>query len=318
MKIYLKLKKKMVFCFLLFVVGCGLFTWQGIYLAKDKNSQIKKSFLIEKGQGIEEISFNLQKENLIKNRWSFLVYVFFKGDSKRIKAGEYLLSSTQTIPEIVHKFVSGDIIKEKITIIEGWNLRDIGWYFLNKGMFQVEELYELKNWEGYLFPDTYEIKKGDTLEEIIKKMLDNFNKKLTAELKEEIENQGKTISEIVIMASLLEKEIKTTTDKEIVSGILWKRLKNNIPLQVDATITYITGKRTSKIPKEDLEIDSPYNTYKYKGLPFGPICNPGMESILAAIYPFGSDFWYYLSTPEKTIFSKTLEEHNLAKQKYLK
>jgi len=312
-------KNKIIISIICFLIFCfGVFTWQGIYLAKDKNSQIKKSFLIEKGQGIEEISFNLQKENLIKSRWSFLVYVFFRRDSKRLKAGEYLLSSTQTIPEIVQIFVSGDAIKEKITIIEGWNIRDISWYFLNKGMFQVEELYELKNWEGYLFPDTYEIKKGDTLEEIIKKMLDNFDRKLTTELQKEIENQGKTIFEIVTMASLIEKEVRTLEDKELVSGILWKRLKNNIPLQVDATITYITGKRTSKIPKEDLEIDSPYNTYKYKGLPFGPICNPGMESILAAIYPFGSDFWYYLSTPEKTIFSKTLEEHNLAKQKYLK
>jgi len=100
---------------------------------------------------------------------------------------------------------------------------------------------------------------------------------------------------------------------------LWKRLKNNIPLQVDATISYITGKQTTKISREETQIDSPYNTYKYLGLPIGPICNPGIDSIKAAIYPKNSDYWYYLSTPEgKTIFSKTLEEHNIAKEKYLR
>jgi len=105
----------------------------------------------------------------------------------------------------------------------------------------------------------------------------------------------------------------------LVSGILWERLKNKIPLQVDATITYITGKNDIKVSVEETKIDSPYNTYKYLGLPKGPICNPGLESILAAIYPKKSEYWYYLSTPEgETIFSKTLEEHNIAKAKYLK
>jgi len=104
----------------------------------------------------------------------------------------------------------------------------------------------------------------------------------------------------------------------LVAGILWKRLENKMPLQVDATITYITGKKTTKISIEETQIDHPYNTYKYLGLPPGPICNPGLESILAALYPKKSDYWYYLSAPDgKTIFSKTLQEHNIAKAKYL-
>jgi len=282
-------------------------------------------FLIKKGQGIKEISLNLKKENLIRDRLAFFVYVFLKGDSKKLQAGQYLLSSNQTVPEIVHKFVSGDVAKEKITIIEGWNLRDIGFYLESKGICQAEELYDqaeeiygLKNLEGYLFPDTYEIKKGQSLEEIINKMLDNFNKKIEP-WRDEISNRGLTLHEVITMASLLEKEVKSFEDKKIVSGILWKRLKNGIPLQVDATITYITKKKTTKIPKKDLEIDSPYNTYKYKGLPPGPICNPGMESIIAAIRPTETDYWYYLSTPEgKILYSKTLSEHNKKKAKYLK
>jgi len=100
---------------------------------------------------------------------------------------------------------------------------------------------------------------------------------------------------------------------------LWKRRNHNIPLQVDATITYITGKKTTKVSIEETKIDSLYNTYKYLGLPLGPICNPGLESIKAAVNPEDSDYWYYLSTPEgETIFGKTLEEHNIAKAQYLK
>ena len=122
------------------------------------------------------------------------------------------------------------------------------------------------------------------------------------------------------MASILEKEVKTTEDKKIVSGILWKRLVNDMSLQIDSTINYITNKSEARVAIKDTKIDSPYNTYKYQGLPLGPISNPGIDSILAAIYPIESPYWYYLSasTTGKTIFSKTLLEHNQAVAKYLK
>jgi UPF0755 protein len=241
-----------------------------------------------------------------------------------------------TIPEITEKFVSGDVIEEQITIIEGWNLKEIAQY-LGEKEFSEEEFFELAkkdfspefdflkdkskdmNLEGYIFPDTYEIQKDESLEDILTKTLQNLDKKLTLEMREEINRQGKTIFEIITMASMIEKEVKGFEDKKIVSGILWKRLENNIPLQVDAMISYITGKKSANISIEETKIDSPYNTYKYKGLPLGPISNPGLESILASIYPESSEYWYYLSAPEgKTIFSKTLGEHNIAKEKYLK
>jgi len=325
-------------CFLFFVFCFLLFVWQGIYLPKNPLGK-EKIFAIGKGEGVREISFHLEKEGLIKSRLFFRIYVLSKGVSRNLQAGDYSLSPSMTIPEIAKKIVSGEVIKEKITILEGWNLRDIAYYFENKGISYSKEFLEItkedfskdfdflkdkpKNLdlEGYLFPDTYYIQHKE-LEEIVKRMLENFDKKLTPELREEISRQGKTIFEIVTMASMLEKEVKTSEDKKdkkLVSGILWKRLENGIPLQVDATITFITGKKTTGISIEDLQIDSPYNTYKYKGLPLGPICNPGLDSILAAISPEESNFWYYLSTPEgETIFNKTLEKHNIAKEKYLK
>ena len=342
------MKKILLFIFLLIVCLALFLIWQGIFLPKNPAGK-EKIFEIRKGEGIREISFYLEKEGLIKSRLFFRIYVLLKGFSRKLQAGDYLLSPSMTIPEIVQKFVLGDTIKEKITIIEGWNKKEIADYLEEKGLIDREKFFnelKVKDWqekydflrdkpteqdiEGYLFPDTYLIDYTINFaiaknvvsareEKIIEKMLNNFDKKLTPELREEISRQKKTIFEIVTMASMLEKEVKNFEDKKLVSGILWKRLENGIPLQVDATITYITGKKKKEILVEETEIDSPYNTYKYPGLPIGPISNPGLDSILAAIYPKESEFWYYLSTPDgKTIFSKTLEEHNIAKAKYLK
>jgi len=287
------------------------FVYQGIYYPIEPGSDETVMFLVKKGEGAKEISINLKKQGLIRYSSLFRIYALIEDKAEELKAGEYQLSFSMNVPEIVNKLASGDRIKKIITIIEGWTIKDIANYL------EVEELDS--DLEGYLFPDTYEISPEDGIEEIIEKMLANFDKKLTLELREEITSQGKTIHEIVIMASLVEKEVRTFEDKKIVSGILWKRIESNMPLQVDATITYITGRKSTEILKEELEIDSPYNTYKYKGLPFGPICNPGMESILAAIYPETSEYWFYLSTPEgETIFSKTLKEHSETRLKHLK
>ena len=200
----------------------------------------------------------------------FRIYTHFKGISKKLQAGQYLLSPSMTIQEIAGKFVSGEVIKEKITIVEGWDKKEIAGYLEEKEIVDAEKfLIALNlNWEdkydflkdkpvdrdieGYLFPDTYFIEFNLKEEKIIQKILDNFGKKLNQELREEISRQGKTIFEIVTMASMLEKEVKSFEDKKLVSGILWKRLENGIPLQVDSTITYITGKK--KLSKFQLKI----------------------------------------------------------------
>lgn len=341
----------LILIILLFAAG-SWFAWQEIYLPKVPDSQETIIFSVEKGQGSKEISIKLEQQSLIKSGPLFRLYALHRGVAGKLQAGDYLLSPAMTIPEIVNKFVTGDVIKEKITIVEGWNLGDIEEYLKRKGIIQGEELFALTGYprmgdksspsailpkdfseefdflkdkpknmglEGYFFPDTYEIVKGENLEALVRKILKNFDKKLTPELRNDIERQGKTIFEIITMASLIEKEVTSFEDRQIVSGILWKRIKSNMPLQLDATITYITGKTTTKVSIEETKIDSPYNTYKYLGLPPGSISNPGLESIRAAIYPRESDYWFYLSKPDgETVFSKTFKEHNLAKAKYLK
>lgn len=315
----------------------GVWIGQGIYLPYQPYSEEQIVFNIEKGQGLREISANLKKAGIIKSEVLSNLFVLVRGVQSKLQAGKYILTATMNIPEIINKLSTGDTIKEKITIIEGWNLRDIGWYFENKGMFQAEELFEVAakdfsdefdflkekpkkvSLEGYLFPDTYEITPEATVEDILRKMLQNFDEKITPELREEIASQGKTLFEVIILASILEKEVKTYEDRQITAGILWKRLRMGWPLQVDATLAYLTGKESLNLTKDDLKIDSPYNTYKYYGLPLGPICNPGLESIKAAIYYKENSYWFYLTTPEgEAIFSETLEEHNIARFNYLK
>ncbi len=323
------------------ILIAGFLVWQGIYYPVDHNSNEIRKFLVKRGQDAKEIADSLERAGLIRYSFAFRTYVSITKQSNNLKAGEYELSSSMTVPDIVNKIASGAMVKKSVTIIEGWTIKDIGDYFEKKELAIFEQLLDLDNkeeddyfkkdfaflsdkpsglgLEGYLFPDTYEFSPEDGLEDIVRMMFANFGSKLNSELKADILSQRKTIFEIITIASLIEKEVRTIEDKKIISGIIKNRLEVDMPLQIDATITYVTGRNSTKILKEELELDSLYNTYKYKGLPLGPICNPGMDSIKAAIYPTENDYLFYLSTPEgETIFSKTLKEHKEAINKYLK
>jgi len=168
-----------------------------------------------------------------------------------------------------------------------------------------------------LFPDTYRVFRDASISDIVKKILDNFNQKLTSELRFEIKSQGKNIHQILTLASILEKEVSTDQDRKLVAGIFYKRLELGMPLQADSTVNYVTGKDSSRASAKDLEIDSPYNTYKYRGLPPGPISNPGISSILAAIYPSSNNYLYFLTTPDgQVIYNETHDQHVIDKAKY--
>ncbi len=205
--------------------------------------------------------------------------------------------------------------RDTITIPEGWTVSNINRYLQERGVLVDKELSS--SLEGYLFPDTYEFFLGSTVAVVQQKFQDNFR----AQLKTMgIDVSEDHLREILIIASLVEKEVQNVQEKRIVSGILWKRFKGEIPLQVDATICYIKQAESClPITASDKKIDSEYNTYLYKGLPPGPICNPGADSILAAARPAGSPYWYYLSSDAggETVFAKTLDEHRQNIIKYL-
>lgn len=342
-------KTNIILISLLVVLGAfSVFAWSQICLPKDEHASSKHLFEVSKGEDVLEIAGKLEDEGIINDDLFFIFYVFFMNKQNQLKAGKYFVSPSESIFDISQKFILGEIAQAEITIPEGFTISQTTERLIEKKLVKGSEFEELavgyfheefsflneisseESLEGFLFPDTYQFSYENSVEEIAGRMLANFNRKLTASLRDEIIRQNKTIFEIITMASLLEKEVRTLDDKKIVSGILWKRLEYSIPLQVDATIIYIlsdsekyperyiTGKKTTKVLIEETEINSPYNTYKYLGLPKGPICNPGLESIQAALYPKDSSYWYYLSTPEgDTKFSATLGEHNAKKREFL-
>lgn len=299
-----------------FLLLISYFCFQ-IYVPVNPDSNEIIIYTVQKGWGDEEIADNLKDLGIVRSSYFFKLYNILSLKHRSLQAGEYNLSTRMSIHQIANKMFQGDTIKDTVVIVEGWDINDIAKYLETKNICTQSyfvSLTKAKGLEGYLFPDTYEIAKGATCEDILSAMRANFDRKLTSELRAEIVKQKKTVSDIVIMASLIEKEVITLQDKKIVSGILWKRLSIGMPLQVDATIVYITG--DPNISKADKAINSPYNTYMYRGLPKGPISNPGLDSIIAAIYPTQTNYLYYL-TDGKTIFSETLDEHNAAKAKYL-
>ena len=311
--------KKAILIFIIAILLLFLLARFQIYAPFSENSE-EQIFRIESGDGLSKISANLQDHGFIRDDVFFNIYVYLQGKESALKAGDYLLSKSMSIKEIADKIISGQAEGLQITIIEGWDIKDITEYLSGLNVCSEEEFIQAaEGSEGYLFPDTYRITSATLPSDLVKIMGANFEKKLTSDLRAEIEEQGKTIFEIITMASIIEKEVITLEDKKIVSGILWKRIRIGMPLQSCATIAYITRKNSTKISIEETQIESPYNTYKYTGLPVGPICNPSFDSIIAAIYPEDSNYLYHLSTPEgETIFSRTFEEHNIAKAKYLK
>ncbi len=282
--------RKYLIPFLIIAASISLF-----FLPKSFSRDGQVVFQVTKGEGSREISLNLQNERIIIWAPLFRIYAVTVGISGKLQAGSYYLSPSMNIPQIAGKMARGEIAKTKITIPEGLTAEEIG-QKLN-GVASGIDMNQLESYEGYLFPDTYEIPYGASSQDVIKMMTDNFDAKVTAELRDEIKKQNKTLDQVVIMASILEKEVKTEEEKKLAAGVLWKRLQIGMALQVD----------------------SAPETYQRRGLPELPISNPGLESISAAVYPRVSQYWYYLSTPEGiTIFSKTLQDHNLAKAKYLK
>jgi len=292
----------------------------------------EKNITIEKGLGIKEIAARLEKENLIRGTFYFKAYIWLENITN-LQAGEYVLDSSMSIPKIAEILSGGRVNKNeiKVTIPEGFTVKQIDERLAQTGLIEVGELinldpiqissfqFQVSSFEGFLFPDTYILNKNSAIQDIVQKMIDNFNKKVTPEMRAEIEKQGKTLGQIIIMASIVQQEAVSEEEMPKIAGTFYNRLAINMALQSDATVNYITGKSMRQPLASDTEIDNPYNTYKYRGLPPEPICNPGLAAIKAAIYPAKHDYYYFLHPLDApTVFSKTEEEHRENKAKWLK
>lgn len=283
-----------------------------------------KYFLILKGTSASEVADNLGKSGLVRSPLLLKAYMKFSGISQKIQAGQYKLSSSYSLFKVISEINKGPI-ETWVTIPEGLRREQIAEKYISilkppdTEAFRTDFLNLTKTKEGYLFPDTYLFPWDASPSMIVAKMLATFDQKIE-----------KITPDELIVASLLERETVNDVEKAVVAGILYKRLKNGWPLQVDATVQYASASLRCKnnlgdcswwqqVTKDDLAASSKFNTYKFSGLPPAPIANAGLASLKAAINPEDSPYWFYIHDSSGVIhYARNLEEHNLNVNKYLK
>lgn len=290
----------------------------------DKNDKTPIIFVVNQGEPVRSIANRLQEEGLIHNNLIFLLTVKRLGLEQKIQAGDFRLSKDLTPSQIAQELTTGSL-DVWVQIIEGVRAEEIAEILKEKiTTYENTWVRELKQREGYLFPDTYLIPKDTDVDLIITILTDNFDTKLTP-LQKDIGKNGLSLEESIILASIVEREALFDEDRPIITGILLNRLQIGMALQADATVQYALGFQPEEndwwktnLTKEDLTINSPFNTYRRPGLPPRPISNPGLLSIKAVLSPVNTDYLYYLhDSTGKTHYAETLEEHNGNIKKYL-
>ncbi|MDI6827949.1 MAG: endolytic transglycosylase MltG [Armatimonadota bacterium] len=316
--------------FLLTITVLVALLWLNWAVWSPAGSKRKVVVLIPRGSSTKRVAHLLAKSGVIRSPLGFILLARWQHKSESLKSGAYELSPSMTPSAILRKIVAGDVCAKWVTFPEGFMTSQIAERLQSEGLANMDRFYRLartcgtdfhtnfphpgNDLEGYLFPDTYLISIGSSEESIIQNMLDNFGKRI-AELMPEINARKKSLHDIIILASLIEREARVRKDRPLISAVLWNRLAKGMRLECDATVLYAIGRHKRRVLYRDLEIDSPYNTYRYPGLPPGPIANPGLASIKAAIHPANVDYLYYVARKDGShIFSRTLEEHNRAIQ----
>ncbi len=295
------------------------------------NDHTEQIVIINSGQAFKSFSAELHKNGVIKDLYKFNLFARIKGYDKKIKAGEYLLSASMTPYEILQILTAGKVFLHKITIPEGYNIRQIASVIAMAGLcaetkftvaaidssFVRNEGINAETFEGYLFPDTYFFSKDVSPEKIISAMVKRFRSVFTPFFKKQAKKLGLSVHQTVTLASMIEKETGDPGERSIISSVFHNRLKKKMRLASDPTVIYGIKDFDGNIKKRHLETSTPYNTYKIKGLPPGPIANPGIKAIEAALFPADTNFLYFVSKKDNTHeFSTNIREHNKAVRKY--
>ncbi|MDD5605985.1 MAG: endolytic transglycosylase MltG [Patescibacteria group bacterium] len=291
-----------------------------------------KLFVVDSGQSITQIITGLHTEGLVKSVFGTKI-AFRLSRVTAIKDGSYNISPRMDAWQIARLMRMGETSTVRLTIPEGFTINQIAERMDALGLITAKDFivaaenfppdYDFlksranNSLEGYLFPDTYNMNKGTAADVLARQMLNNFSSR-TKSLTSQIESSSYSLHEIITLASLVEKEARTDEVRKMVAGILINRLDIGMRLDVDATVRYLTNNWKGPITQSDLNINSPYNTRRFAGLPPGPICNPGLAAIKAVLSPTDSDYLYYLHDDDgNTYYAKTLSEHNANKAKYL-
>ena len=312
----------------------------GIYLFFDISSFIKEPFrpdapektiTILPGQNLKIIADHLEAEDIISSGIYFALYAQFKKSGKNIQAGEYLLSASKSPEEILDMFIKGKVKLYRITIPEGFNVKEISALIKKENLCDQEKFMTLchtpalikklgiqaGSLEGYLFPDTYFFSKQNTCEDIISAMAGRFKSVFTEEWQVRAKELGFSVHEILTLASIIEKETGNAAERPLISSVFHNRLKKNMRLESDPTVIYDIEGFDGNIKKIHLQTVTAYNTYQITGLPPGPIANPGALSLYAALYPAQTPYLFFVSKKDTTHhFSESFEEHNKAVKKY--
>jgi UPF0755 protein len=295
-------------------------------------------FEIEPGNGLRLITRRMEADGLVRWALPLEVYARWQGYAGALQAGRYLLSPEMSPAEMLAKIISGDAVFDELTVTipEGWSANDIELYLEERGLFTKERFQEavvmqdiyrdisvLAHLEdntildGYLFPDTYRIFSDSTPESIVRRMLLNFQTRIAPVLPE-IEAQSRTVHDILTLASIVQHESAHDAEMSDVAGVFWNRLQIGMALESDATVNYVLGTSKRQPTFADTEVQHPYNTYENYGLPPGPIGNPGMPAIQAALDPAEHDFLFFLHKPTREIvLTRSFQEHLAAKARYL-
>ncbi|UQZ37616.1 endolytic transglycosylase MltG [Paenibacillus sp. PK3_47] len=317
--------------------GGAWYIWNGMQPVEPAGPAV--TFTIEKGMGSADIADLLEEHGIIRNSLLFKGYLKWVNEGSSFKAGTYTASPGDTYDNLISRLNAGDVVKEEtvvFTIPEGFTVKQIAdklaeaWnqeadVFLEimnsgAGLEHVAELdipdnEELRHrLEGYLFPETYELLKDSTPQEIIEAMLEQLVKQLDSipDWRAKLTERGMTLHELLTVASLVEREVVVDEERPLVAGVIYNRLDKEQKLEIDATVQYLLDKQKERLLYKDLEVDSPFNTYRNAGLPPGPISSPGLASIQAALTPESSDYYFYVTKKDGTqghLFGKTYEEH---------
>ncbi len=277
-------------------------------------------FTVESGESIRTVSERLKTEEIIRNRFWFLVFVKLDGTARGVQAGEFLIPKGMNYSRLMDILSNAKSEEISVTIPEGYTVAQMGDVLAESFSFSKEEWHALtQNKEGHLFPSTYRFLPNASAELVVARLESEMNRRIALlepdySKLEHVQNE----QELLIVASIIEREVRKPEEMSAVADIIYKRLALGMPLQMDSTVNYITGNKTPSITFKDREIDSPYNTYKYAGLPPGPITNPGENAIRAALNPKKNDYYYFLTSPDGTVYyGKTFEEH-IANRVYLR
>lgn len=288
-------------------------------------------FVVKSGEKVYEIGQHLEENRLINSVALFKLYVRLKGLSGQLQAGNYKMEKNLSLVEVVDRLRHGNF-DVRLTFPEGWRVEQMAEYLDQTFKGQdpnfdpdqfLKQAYPL---EGFLFPDTYIVASNIKTEELIETLKSNFERRVDSRLRSDLASQDLTLDQVVILASIVERESSREEDRPVVAGILLKRWRNDWPLEADATVQYVkasqVGRKGEWWPKDltidDLALDSPYNTRRHAGLPPRPISNPGLSSLRAVVYALETPYWFYLTDDSgQTHYAKTLEEHNSNIARYL-